>query len=111
MKFCYLDESGTGEEPIAVMAGVIADATRMHVTKTHWSSLLETLSMIIGRSIHEIHTKDFYSGNSPWRDLNGNQRSKIITAIFSWLHETKHHVVFTAVDKTIFLAEFKKEPF
>jgi hypothetical protein len=111
MKFCYLDESGTGEEPIAVMAGVITDTTRMRLTKAHWSNLLETLSRIIGRSIHEIHTKDFYSGNSPWRDLDGNQRSEIITEIFDWLQERKHHVVFTAVDKATFLAEFKKEPF
>jgi len=54
MKFCYFDESGTGEEPIAVVAGVITDAIRMRVTKTHWSNLLETLSNIIGRGIEEI---------------------------------------------------------
>lgn len=110
MKFCYLDESGTGEEPIAVMAGVITDAIRMRVTKTHWSNLLETLSNIIGRGIQEIHTRDFYSGNSPWRELDGNQRSDIISAIFNWLKERKHHVVFTAVVKKSFITEFKKEP-
>lgn len=109
MKFCYLDESGTGEEPIAVMAGVITDATRMRVTKTHWSNLLEILSKIIGRSIQEIHTRDFYSGNSPWRDLDGKQRSSIISAIFNWLKDRKHHVVFTAVDKKIFEENFQKE--
>ena len=99
MKFCYLDESGTGEEPIAVMAGVITDATRMRVTKTHWANLLQRLSEIIGRSIQEIHTRDFYSGNSPWRELDGIQRADIITAIFNWLQERKHSVVFAAVDK------------
>ena len=26
MKFCYLDESGMGSEPILVMAGIIVDA-------------------------------------------------------------------------------------
>jgi len=51
MKFCYLDESGTGEEPIAVMAGVITDAVRMHVTKSHWAALLNTLSAIAKRDI------------------------------------------------------------
>jgi hypothetical protein len=111
MKFCYIDESVTAEEPISVMAGIITDATRMRVTKIHWSNLLETLSNIIGRQIQEIHTRDFYSGNSPWRDLDGSQRSAIISAIFDWLQERKHHVVYTAVNKAAFLAEFKNEPF
>jgi len=31
MKFCYLDESGIGDEPYAVMVGIIVDAQRMHV--------------------------------------------------------------------------------
>lgn len=111
MKFCYLDESGTSEEPIAVMAGIIIDVTRMRVTKLHWSSLLDTLSKIIGRNIQEIHTRDFYSGNSPWRDLNGNQRAAIISNIFDWLKDRKHHVVFTAVNKQIFEEYFYKEQF
>lgn len=33
MKFCYFDESGLGEEPYLLVAGIIVDATRMHVTK------------------------------------------------------------------------------
>jgi hypothetical protein len=57
MKFCYLDESGTGQEPIAVMAGVVTDDTRMRVTKHHWSNLLQNLSEIICRTIQEIHTR------------------------------------------------------
>ncbi|MEW6674206.1 MAG: DUF3800 domain-containing protein [Thermodesulfobacteriota bacterium] len=111
MKFCYIDESGIGEEAVAVMVGVITDATRMRVTKINWQNLLEYLSNIIGRQIQEIHTRDFYSGNSPWRDLDGNQRSAIITAIFNWLQERKHHVVFTAVNKATFLEHFNSEPF
>jgi hypothetical protein len=111
MKFCYLDESGTGDEPIAVMAGVITDASRMRVTKQHWSALLAHLSEIVGRQIHEIHTRDFYSGNSPWRDLDGQQRPAIISAIFDWLRDRKHHIVYTAVDKGRFFNEFDGEPF
>lgn len=33
MKFCYVDESGTGDEPYAVMVGIVVDTQRMHVTK------------------------------------------------------------------------------
>jgi hypothetical protein len=85
MKFIYIDESGTGDEPIAVMTGVIADSYRMRPTKTDWDGLLQQLSQIIGKEINEIHTRDFYSGNSPWRDLRGNQRAAIISAIFEGL--------------------------
>ena len=109
MKFCYLDESGTGDEPIAVMAGIIADASRMRITKQQWSGLLQELSKIVGRDISEIHTRDFYSGNSPWRDLNGNQRSGIISAIFDALEERKHHIVYTAVNKEKFFQEFPND--
>jgi len=43
MKFCYIDESGTGDEPYAVMIGVIVDSSRMHVTKKDWAELLSIL--------------------------------------------------------------------
>ena len=110
MKFCYLDESGTGDEPIAVMAGIITDASRMRVTKQQWSELLQNLSKIVGKDIPEIHTRDFYSGNSPWRDLDGHQRSEIISAIFNALEDRKHHIVYTAVNKEKFFKEFPNEP-
>lgn len=111
MQFVYIDESGLGEEPISVMVGVIADSHRMRVTKHDWNELLAILSNIIEREITEIHTRDFYSGNSPWRDLNGNQRSAIIDIIFLWLQQRKHSIVYTAVDKSIFYDSFPEEPY
>jgi len=111
MQFVYIDETGLAEEPISVMVGVIADSHRMRVTKEHWSNLLSALSNIIGRQIEEIHTRDFYSGNSPWRELNGQQRSDIITAIFEWLKVRKHSIVYSAVDKASFNNTFQEERF
>jgi hypothetical protein len=99
MKVCYCDESGTGNEPIAVMVGILVDAQRMHITKGHWSSLLEELSRIANRPIAEIHTRNFYRGNGIWRDLNAQQRTAIITQIFDWLCQRKHSVVYAAVHK------------
>lgn len=107
MKFCYLDESGTGDEPFAVLAGIIVDAKRMHITKAEWDDLLETLSGIVGTPIAEIHTRDFYPGNSPWRDLEGEIRARLISAVFDWLRQRKHNVVFAAVDKQRFAADFQ----
>jgi len=46
MKFCYIDESGTGGQDFAVMTGIIVDARRMHVTKQEWDGLLSHLSSL-----------------------------------------------------------------
>lgn len=111
MKFCYLDENGTGNEPYAVMVGVIADAQRMHITKKVWEKLLELLSELAKKSIPEFHARDFYSGTGPWYGLDGDIRSQITSAIFNWLKERNHKIVYSAVDKTKFRSDFNNEPF
>lgn len=104
MKFCYIDESGMGEEPVVVMVAVIVDAQRMHKTKSDWDDLLSELSERLKRKVTEFHTRDFYSGNGPWRNIPGDERSAIIDAIFDWVEERKHKVVCAAVDKNKFNA-------
>ncbi|HRQ39638.1 MAG TPA: DUF3800 domain-containing protein [Chloroflexota bacterium] len=108
MKFCYIDESGTGDEPYAVMAGIVVDAQRMHVTKQEWSQLLSHLSGLVQKEITEIHTRDFYAGNGPWRNLDGGLRAQIISEVFSWLKTRKHHVALVVVEKNKFYNEFVK---
>lgn len=104
MKICYLDESGTGDEPIAVVAGVVVDTHRMHVTKEHWADLLRHLSGVVGRELSELHTKDFYRGNAPFRNLTGPQRAEYISSICQWLCERKHDFVYSAILKERFRA-------
>jgi len=111
MKICYLDESGTGSEPYAVMVGIIVDTYRMRPTKKDWAELLEALSQIVEKPLLEIHTSDFYSGKGVWRTLPGNLRARIISVIFNWLKERNHKIVYSAVDKTKFNSEFGKEPY
>lgn len=109
MKFCYLDESGTGEELFAVMVGIIVDAYRSRITRKDWSDLLALLSQIVGKPLLEIHTSDFYSGNGIWRNLPGDKRARIINAIFNWLKSRNHKIVYSAVDKDKFNFDFDKE--
>ena len=97
MKVCYCDESGTGDEPIAVMVGILVDSQRMHITKQEWCDLLEVLSTMAGRKIAELHTRHFYAGNSVFREIDGPTRARLITRIFEWIGDRKHHVVFTSV--------------
>jgi hypothetical protein len=109
MKFCYVDESGTGDEPYAVMVGIVVDALRMRPTKADWDALLKRLERIVGSPVEEIHTRDFYAGNGPWRGINGPQRAEIIGSVMGWLGDRKHLVAYCAVDKTKFLAEFPQD--
>lgn len=111
MKFCYIDESGTGDEPIAVMAGVLVDAYRMKPSKSNWDELLETLSEIVDREVKEFHTYDFYAGNSPWRNLDGTTRKNILSAIFDWYEERKHSTVYSIIDKQKFARTFREHKF
>ncbi|RFF26892.1 MULTISPECIES: DUF3800 domain-containing protein [unclassified Wenzhouxiangella] len=98
MKFCYFDESGTGDQPISVMAGVVADAHRMHLTKDTWSGLLGQLSDIVGQPVREFHSRKFYSGSGIWKGLDGPHRASIISAIVKWMKDRKHKVVYSALD-------------
>lgn len=99
MKICYFDESGTGQEPIAVLVGVVVDSQRMHVTKEHWGALLADLSQIVGRQLQELHTKDFYGGSGPFHGITGQARADYISKIIGWFCERKHLFVYSAVDK------------
>ncbi|MBX3000930.1 MAG: DUF3800 domain-containing protein [Caldilineaceae bacterium] len=110
MKFCYVDESGTGNEPIAVMVGVVVDAQRMHVTKKEWNELLAELSTIIKQKVTEIHTRDFYAGNGPWRSIDGQRRAEYISTVLQWVKARRHRIAYTAVDTAEFFQRFKLLP-
>jgi Protein of unknown function (DUF3800) len=110
MKFCYVDESGTGNESIIVMVGVIVDAQRMHKTKDAWDDLLRRLSGRLKRSVVEFHTREFYSGNGPWRDIPGDERSAIIDEIIDWVNERKHKIMCAAIDKAKYDEAQKTSP-
>ncbi|MEI6092778.1 MAG: DUF3800 domain-containing protein [bacterium] len=103
MKFCYIDESGTGSEPYAIMVSTIVDATRMHVAKKEWKELLKNLSGVIKRTIDEFHMRDFYSGNGKWRNIDGPTRSEIISLIINWFkNDRKHSVSFSGINKELY---------
>jgi GNAT superfamily N-acetyltransferase len=102
MKFCYFDGSGMGDETYLVVAGIIVDATRMHVTKESWAEFLTYLSKVAGRKIEEFHSRDFYRGNGVWRDMEGSERARLIEAILEWVEKRKHKCVFSGIDKAIY---------
>ena len=107
MKLCYCDESGTGDEPIAVMVGIVVDAQRMRVAKEHWTELLVALSRVVKRSIDEIHTCDFYAGNGVWRGMKEPERTQVITEVFNWLEARRDHIVYSSVEKAAYFTSLK----
>ena len=108
VNLCYCDESGTGNEPIAVMTGIVVDAGRMHLTKQHWDALLAMLTEETGHQIVELHTRDFYAGNGVFRDIGGRDRAHLISQIFQWLADRKHHVVYASVLKDAYAEAFAR---
>ena len=104
MKFCYFDESGMGSEPYLVVVGIVADAIRMHITKEEWAEFLGRLSSVVGRPIPEFHSRDFYAGNTPWRNLDGHTRTQVIETVLDWAEDRKHKALFSAIDKAAYEA-------
>jgi len=102
MKFCYLDESGMGEERYLVMAGIIVDATRMHRTKEAWADFLNFLSSAVQQKVSEFHARRFYSGSGSWGQIGGPKRAELISAILSWIAKRKHAITFSVIDKQAF---------
>lgn len=89
------------------MVGIVVDSQRMHVTKEHWIGLLDILSEIVGKPLHELHTRDFYAGSGVWYKMKGSRRSQVITAIFNWLADRKHHLVYSSTVKTEYFSRLK----
>ena len=110
MKFCYIDESGIGDEPFGVMVGVLVDSHRMRPTKEGWDVVLAELSHLAGRSVTEMHTRDFYRGSSPWTNIDGPTRAQVVDLLLEWLSSRKHKFVYTATDKAKWNAHFPADP-
>lgn len=106
MKFCYADESGHGSEPVIVLAGVIVDAQRMHVTKEDWDDLIRDLTEISGGRVAELKAGNLYRGNDYWRAWDSGERTALIEDIIGWMTDRHHRVTFSAVTKAA-LSEFK----
>ena len=99
MKFCYIDESGYGNEPIFVITGVITDSSRMHLIKAIWVEILGILREATGRDFREFHSRNFYRGNSPYRNIDGDIRADIITQFLELIKDRRHTLAYSAIDK------------
>lgn len=99
MKFCYVDESGYGSEPVFVITGIITDSTRMHLIKDVWSELLSLMRRVTGRNIREFRARDLYCGRGAWYRIRGEDRARIITGLLELIRKRRHSLTFSSIQK------------
>lgn len=97
MKFCYIDESDAGDGSLVVAVGVIVDGSRMHLTKSDWAALLETMSGRLGAPLREFKASDLYQGSGRWRGMEGSERGQVISDVVKWIDDRKHYIVYSGV--------------
>lgn len=102
MKFCYLDETGTGQQTAVIIVGVIVDVQRMNRTKREWDVLLPKINSLLESSLKEIKGSKLIPNPSKWKTDIGKRRLEAVDRIIRWLSERKHKIVFAAVDKSHF---------
>lgn len=100
MKFCYLDETGTGTEPIAVIVGVLVDAYNMKPTKKEWDEKFSYLTDELGLRIEELHAKDLFKNRKAWRIISGEQKMEFVHGLIDWFVERNHNVVYSCILKS-----------
>jgi hypothetical protein len=59
-----------------------------------------------GHKITELHTRNFYAGNGPWRSVDGPTRAKIVSYVLEWLKERKHKIVYSSVCKQTYKEKY-----
>jgi hypothetical protein len=94
VKFSYIDESGKGNEPVLVLAGIVTDAHRMHVTKSDSLEILKrfpkTFSARSKNSTLVTSTKATGFGAAL---MASNELLSLIAFCSGWLIEaTKSHL-------------------
>jgi hypothetical protein len=98
MKFCYLDETGTGTEPFALIIGILVDAYRMKPTKKGWDEKFTYLTDDLGLEIEELHAKDLFKNRKAWRITTGEQKTEFVNELVDWFVGRGHQLVYACVN-------------
>ena len=104
MKFCYLDETGTGQSDVVAIVGATVDIHRMHKTKLEWKKQVAKYSKITKKPVDEIHAKHLIPGRNQWSGIPGEKREEIVDGILDWFAYRTHKITFSAIDTRKFQA-------
>lgn len=96
MYFAYVDETGiSGNEPVTVMAGVVANAERLTRTQTDLNKIFEQSA--VGGEGRELKCAEVIRGKGPWSKIDGNVRRNFVENILGWVADRRHDVAMAAV--------------
>lgn len=102
MKLAFLDESGTSNDGVSVIAGVVIDAYRIHSTRREWIDILDEMAKLAGKPVCEFHMRDVYGGRKEWGSAGPENRGKAIDRVLDWLSGKGHRIVFSATTRSAF---------
>ena len=102
MKFVYLDESGTSEEPISIMAGIVVDTMHMRKVKYEWGQHVQQLALLTGKPFTELKASQLFNGRGPWRPIDGATRLSAVKEIIDWFEQSFLKVICVGVQQSKF---------
>ena len=102
----YIDESGyvghqpNAEQPVQVIACVLANAYNLHRTMT---DLQGTIQFLRDRNIplRELKAGDIYRGRHAWHGV-GDERHQVLTQHFAWLAARGHKLILSVIENQKF---------
>ena len=102
MKFVYLDESGTGEEAISIMAGIVVDTMHMRKAKHEWGQHIQRLSLLTNKPFTELKASQLFNGKGPWKAIDGATRLGAVSEIIDWFEQSLLKVICVGVEQSKF---------
>ena len=104
MKVCYVDESGNNvaKDPCLIMVGVLVDAYRLNRTREEFADSFDGVQCLFKNNLRELKGSKIFYGRDQWRNVDHDDRKKIIKSFCDWVVERKHHIALAALDRDKF---------
>ncbi|GIX16209.1 MAG: hypothetical protein KatS3mg119_0395 [Rhodothalassiaceae bacterium] len=101
MKICYVDESGNNsEDPCLVMVGVLVDSYRLNRTREEFAEIFDDIQRLFEKNLRELKGSKMFFGRDRWRNVNPEDRKRIVGHLCKWISDRKHYLVLSAIDRS-----------
>jgi hypothetical protein len=103
MKVCYVDESGNDEnDPCLVMVGIVVDAHRLNRTREEFGELFDKIQSFFQEDLKELKGSKMIFGSARWRNVDLENRKRVVGSLCEWVAQRKHHIALAAIDRELF---------
>jgi hypothetical protein len=103
MYVCYADDSGHcgkrfhPDQPVQVVAGVVADIARLHKTQREQKEILDILRAR-GNPASGLKAADTYSGRREWKGVAPEVRRSVFDLLLDWAAKRKCRIIVSPID-------------